>query len=336
MAAHAPPGRRNSSRGRWSGRRSKSKPSSNRDAARLPASGSSGSGGARRASGGSGGVGLKRRPKPLLVRASSMPDLAMTQLEGIGHEGETGEEGEENSGFELSPTDNPAEEPDAEQPALRRLSSSGQLAVLRGAGEHTSVAAGAAREGGLFQSVTARYNMDDSVALGTGGYAVVRRAVRKLDGDEVAIKIMRVGKPQPLSSSSSSSDDDGDDEGEEKEEYKNAALTFQEIMTEIEVVQQLTHDNIVNIHEYFIHRGSCFVVMQLLRGKELMDALLEHGPYTETDVRVMMGSLLDAVAYMHSMGVTHRDLKLENLVLSRPGAPHRSFVHPLSVCEVRG
>ena len=103
MAAHAaraPPGRRNSSRGRWSGRRSKSKPSA--DSARLPASGSSG--GARRASGGSGGVGLKRRPKPLLVRASSMPDLAMTQFEGIGHEGETGEEGEENSGFELSPT----------------------------------------------------------------------------------------------------------------------------------------------------------------------------------------------------------------------------------------
>ena len=252
-----------------------------------------------------------------------MPDLAMMQLEGIGHEGETGEEGEENSGFDLSPT---AEEPDAEQPALRRLSSSGQLAA------HSSGTRGAMREGGLFQSVTARYNMDDSVALGTGGYAVVRRAVRKLDGDEVAIKIMRVGKPQPLSSSSSSSDEDGDDEGEEKEEYKNAALTFQEIMTEIEVVQQLTHDNIVNIHEYFIHRGSCFVVMQLLRGKELMDALLEHGPYTETDVRVMMGSLLDAVAYMHSMGVTHRDLKLENLVLSRPGAPHRSFVHPSGIC----
>ena len=266
-----------------------------------------------------------------MVHASSMPDLTVLHLEGIGQEDD---EGEEENSFDLSPT---AEEPDAEQPALRRLSSSGQLA----AAEHTSVAAGAAREGGLFQSVTARYNMDGSVALGTGGYAVVRRAVRKLDGDEVAIKIMRVGKPQPLSSSSSSSsdeDEDGEDEGEEKEEYKNAALTFQEIMTEIEVVQQLTHDNIVNIHEYFIHRGSCFVVMQLLRGKELMDALLEHGPYTETDVRVMMGSLLDAVAYMHSMGVTHRDLKLENLVLSRPGAPcsqpsaHRSFVHPSGIC----
>ena len=44
--------------------------------------------------------------------------------------------------------------------------------------------------------------------------------------------------------------------------------------------------------------------MKLLRGKELMDALLDHGPYSETDVRVMMGNLLDAVAYMHLMGVT--------------------------------
>ena len=52
------------------------------------------------------------------------------------------------------------------------------------------------------------------------------------------------------------SDEYDENKDVEGEEYTNAALSFEEIMTEIEVVQQLHHENIVNIYEYFIHRGS--------------------------------------------------------------------------------
>ena len=41
--------------------------------------------------------------------------------------------------------------------------------------------------------------------------------------------------------------------------------------------------------------------------------------YTEDDARLIVGKLLDAVSYMHIQNVTHRDLKLENLVLARTG-----------------
>jgi hypothetical protein len=256
-----------------------------------------------------------------LVHAASMPDLTLELGERSFDLSPTAEEGEQGGGWDR---DLPPDEPRPGSATGRTLSGgrtgSHQLSRTRSVqGGRASTGGMGATVGSLFQPVTARYNMDGSAALGSGGYAVVRRAVRKQDGEEVAIKIMRVGKPQDFSS------DDDDDEDEEEEqaqpetEYANAALSFKEIMTEIDVVQQLHHENIVNIYEYFIHRGSCFIVMKLLRGKELMDALLEHGPYTETDVRVMMGCLLDAVAYMHVMSVTHRDLKLENLVLSRPG-----------------
>lgn len=256
-----------------------------------------------------------------LVHAVSMPDLTRDMAERSFDLSSTAEEGERAGRWDrdLSP-----DEPLPGSPTGRTLSGgrtgSHQLSRTRSAqiGRASTGGVGATA-GSLFQSVTARYTMDGSTVLGSGGYAVVRRAVRKQDGEEVAIKIMRVGKPQD---SSSDEDEDEDEEAEQAQpetEYANAALSFEEIMTEIDVVQQLHHDNIVNIYEYFVHRGSCFIVMKLLRGKELMDALLEHGPYTETDVRVMMGCLFDAVGYMHLMNVTHRDLKLENLVLSRPG-----------------
>ena len=264
-----------------------------------------------------------------LVHAASMPDLSLDLGERSFDLSPTAEEGEQHGGwdrdFSLKAPGSPG------SPTGRTLSGghSGLNRLTRthsvqGGRASTGGIVQGATAGGLFQSVSARYSMDGSTALGSGGYAVVRRAVRKQDGEEVAIKIMRVGKPQVSSSDDDDDDDDDDDvarqEATQSEaEYANAALSFEEIMTEIEVVQQLDHENIVNIYEYFIHRGSCFIVMKLLRGKELMGALLEHGPYTESDVRVMMGCLLDAVAYMHVMGVTHRDLKLENLVLSRPG-----------------
>ena len=63
--------------------------------------------------------------------------------------------------------------------------------------------------------------------------------------------------------------------------------------------------------------------MDLLEGPELMQALQTRDKYTEADVRLIMSSLLDAVAYMHMKGVTHRDLKLENCGEAHPTQPPR-------------
>ena len=64
--------------------------------------------------------------------------------------------------------------------------------------------------------------------------------------------------------------------------------------------------------------GTVHVVMELLRGQELVDAITEVGTYAESDAKLVMSNMLDAIAFMHARGVVHRDLKLENLVLSRP------------------
>jgi len=55
-------------------------------------------------------------------------------------------------------------------------------------------------------------------------------------------------------------------------------------------------------------------VMQLVTGGELFDRIVEKGSYTERDAAYLIRQILEAVQYMHSIGVVHRDLKPENLL----------------------
>eukprot|EP00887_Chlorella_sp_A99_P007252 scaffold2.g7252.t1 len=91
------------------------------------------------------------------------------------------------------------------------------------------------------------------------------------------------------------------------------------IMREIEVALDLDHPNIVGVREYFVQGNKVYVIMELLRGGELLDAVVDKGHYSEDDARVVFVQLIRGVRYLHSMGVVHRDLKLDNLLLARPG-----------------
>lgn len=45
-------------------------------------------------------------------------------------------------------------------------------------------------------------------------------------------------------------------------------------------------------------------------GGELFDRIVEKGFYTEMDASRLIRQVLDAVNYLHSMGIVHRDLKV--------------------------
>lgn len=54
-----------------------------------------------------------------------------------------------------------------------------------------------------------------------------------------------------------------------------------------------------------------FSVPQRVSGGELFDRIVEKGFYTEMDASRLIRQVLDAVNYLHSMGIVHRDLKVQ-------------------------
>lgn len=106
--------------------------------------------------------------------------------------------------------------------------------------------------------------------------------------------------------------------------------TREDILKEIGILMSLKHENVIFLKEYFEEPGRVYVIMEYLGGGELLDALLnkEKGPdgldahYSESDARTIFKQLIGGVKYMHDIGIVHRDLKLENLLLAKKGDIH--------------
>jgi calcium/calmodulin-dependent protein kinase I len=74
--------------------------------------------------------------------------------------------------------------------------------------------------------------------------------------------------------------------------------------------------NIVQLYEVFEEQDYCFLVMEIMKGGELFDRIIEKRTFTEKEARNSMRCVLGALEYMHDRRVAHRDLKPENLLLA--------------------
>jgi calcium-dependent protein kinase len=81
---------------------------------------------------------------------------------------------------------------------------------------------------------------------------------------------------------------------------------------------KLDHPNIVRLEEVYESQAQIYLVQELCLGGELFDRLDEQPDfhYTENDCAILIKQMLCAVRYLHSHGIIHRDLKLENFLFS--------------------
>uniref|UniRef100_A0A673MF92 non-specific serine/threonine protein kinase n=1 Tax=Sinocyclocheilus rhinocerous TaxID=307959 RepID=A0A673MF92_9TELE len=95
------------------------------------------------------------------------------------------------------------------------------------------------------------------------------------------------------------------------------ALNTQEhlIESEVAVLRCVKHPNIIMLIEEVDTPTELYLVMELVKGGDLFDAITSSTKYTERDASLMVFNLAAAVKYLHRMCIVHRDIKPENLLV---------------------
>src|SRR3989442_438917 len=96
-----------------------------------------------------------------------------------------------------------------------------------------------------------------------------------------------------------------------------AYLGSDRFQREVLLAAQLSHPHIVPLFEADEADGLLFYVMEYVEGESLRQRLSRHGPLSVDDAVRIAAEVGDALPYAHENGVIHRDVKPENILLSR-------------------
>ncbi|KAI9030324.1 kinase-like domain-containing protein [Hyaloraphidium curvatum] len=88
------------------------------------------------------------------------------------------------------------------------------------------------------------------------------------------------------------------------------------LLEEIALQRRLSHPNIIVLHNVFESASKIYLQMDFAAGGELFTRVAEKGFLTEEEARAIIGSVLNAVAHLHSLSIVHRDLKPENILFA--------------------
>jgi len=136
----------------------------------------------------------------------------------------------------------------------------------------------------------------DGPILGYGIGGPVRLVTHKVTGTEYAVKFLSTDKVES-------------EEG------------LVQLREEIGILIQIDHPNIVKLEGVYESDNEIYLVQELCRGGDLFDRLdaqpKEH--YTEGKCAHLVKQILSSVRYLHSKGIVHRDLKLENFLFENAG-----------------
>uniref|UniRef100_A0A3Q2NQ15 non-specific serine/threonine protein kinase n=2 Tax=Fundulus heteroclitus TaxID=8078 RepID=A0A3Q2NQ15_FUNHE len=135
--------------------------------------------------------------------------------------------------------------------------------------------------------------------LGSGQFAVVKRCKEKSTGTAYAAKFIK----------------------KRQSRVSRRGVKREEIEREVDILQQIQHPNIVELHDVYENRTDVVLILELVSGGELFDFLARKESLSEEEATQFIKQILDGVQYLHSKGIAHFDLKPENIMLLDRSVP---------------
>ena len=100
-----------------------------------------------------------------------------------------------------------------------------------------------------------------------------------------------------------------------KSEYTENAEFVRRFKREATAMYNIRHENIVRVFEMGMYEGMYYIAMEYIEGITLKNIIKRHGALP-TDVCVYIAKqICDALGYAHSMGIIHRDIKPQNIIV---------------------
>jgi len=133
------------------------------------------------------------------------------------------------------------------------------------------------------------YDLEDT--LGKGQFGLVKLATHKKTRNKVAIKTVK------------------------KKDMK--AIEIYQQRREIEVLKMCQHPSIINLIDLFENSDYYYIVLEYMEGKDMFDYLQKRNfKISEKRAKEIANQIAEAISYMHNYGIVHRDIKLENVMMT--------------------
>ncbi|OSS49579.1 hypothetical protein B5807_06056 [Epicoccum nigrum] len=128
--------------------------------------------------------------------------------------------------------------------------------------------------------------------VGKGAFATVHQLATKMEGKLLAAKEL------------------------EKKRLAKSGNLDKKLNNELGIMQSLHHPNIVEFVECHDQGDYLYIIMEYVRHGDLQAYLHHNGPMSESLVRTMAQQILSALAHLHRLQITHRDIKPDNILIA--------------------
>ncbi len=86
---------------------------------------------------------------------------------------------------------------------------------------------------------------------------------------------------------------------------------------EIYALQKISHPNIISTFQIVETERYCFIALEIAENGDLLDYFNSRRHLPEEEARHIFHQMCQAISHIHSLGIAHRDIKMENVFFNR-------------------